>query len=414
MITFTIIPSYAGFTDQLMQFSAFYKLGLSLGYKYLHTPFVSRRSSRSINLSIFERIIRKIANKFPFLRKYYLFIRRESDFDVYDFLGFNQNFNLANTCLETKKLKVVDINLNDDLLKLNYINSFEELQKFIKNHLENKSNLDSQNILVKFRLTGKRTNLFSLIHSNIPNFQDSFSLRSIYFKKRKESPCKSIFLDNKIKMLIHIRQGDTSVIETPWKTYIPLRTLEKMKEYKKLENIEQKQGIFHPIDYFNFTTEFISRFDERTFSILTFSDGYQRAFMRLEAHIDKFEFNSTQIKFLKKSRKSYDKIYFKEIQKLKNSKCFVGESSRNLSNLIHSTLNCDIIITSNQQRMLPKLVENYCNAIKPIVIILYKGSKPDYKDISCMHEERYIYTDLYSPNYEYIFQRLMTSINELP
>ena len=411
MITFTIIPTAAGFTDQLRQFNALYKLGLSLGYKYFHTPFLSSRSSRCIRLSIFEKIAGKLENKFPFLRKYYSFMRRRSNFDVYDFLGFNQYFNSVNICLETKSLKVIDIELNDDILKLNHVNSFEGLQKFIQNRIENKFNLASNNILVEFRSTGgKRHKICAFIHSNIPNFQDSLSLRSIYFERRKESPCESRFLNNKIKILLHIRQGDTSVIETPWKTYIPVRRLEKMKEYKKLENIEQT--VFLPTDYLNFMKNFISRLDDRMFSILTFSDGFQRAFMLLERHIEKFEFNSTQIQSLRKIRKLYDKIYFKKIRKLKNSKCFVGESSRNLSNLIHSTLNSDIVITSSQQRMLPKLVECYCDAIKPIVVILYKGSKPEYDDISFMHEERFIYTDLYRPNYEYIFQRLMSLVHE--
>ena len=46
---FTIEPTdpAAGFTDQLMQFGAFYKLGLHLGYEYLHTAFISRRSNGS-------------------------------------------------------------------------------------------------------------------------------------------------------------------------------------------------------------------------------------------------------------------------------------------------------------------------------------------------------------------------------
>ena len=44
---FTIEPTESGFTDQLMQFNAFYKLGLHLGLPYVHTPFVSIRSDGS-------------------------------------------------------------------------------------------------------------------------------------------------------------------------------------------------------------------------------------------------------------------------------------------------------------------------------------------------------------------------------
>lgn len=414
MICFTIIPlHYVGFTDQLMQFSAYYKLGLSLGYKYYHTPFVSTRSSKSIELSFSEKILEKIdkiVNKLPFISKYYSWIRRKFDFNVYDFLGFNQNFNSNNICLLNKELQAIDIEIGDDILLLNNINSFEDLQKFIIDYIGSKIELDTRNALVKFRLAGKRYKLFTLIHSSINNFQDSLSLHEIFYRRLRKIPSRSLFSDSKIKILLHIRQGDTTVIETPWQTYIPMHSLKKMKEYKKIEDIEHidTKNIFYPPDYLNFIKGLIYYFDDNAYSILTFSDGYHRAFMRLEKNIEKFNFNRIQIKLLGKIKYLYTEIHFKEIQKLNNNKCFIGESSKNLSNLICSTLDADIIITSSQQRMLPKLVESfYSSEFKPIIIILYKGSKPNYKDITFMSDNQFIYTDLYRPNYEYIFQRLM-------
>ncbi|WP_299413764.1 hypothetical protein [Acaryochloris sp. IP29b_bin.148] len=396
-----------------MQFSAYYKLGLSLGYKYYHTPFVSTRSSKSIDSSFLENIlgkIDKIASKIPPLRERYSWMRRAYDFDVYDFLGFNQGFNSDDIFSLKKELQVIDVVIGDDTLLLNDIDSFGKLQKYIIDYIESKIKLDFQNVLVEFKLEGKRYKLFALIHSTIHDFQDSLSLREIFCRKSKKPYEGSLFLDKKLKILLHVRQGDTTVIKTPWQTYIPMHSLKKMKEYKEVEDIEHidTKNIFYPPDYLNFIKGLISYFDDDAYSILTFSDGYHRAFMRLEKNIDTFNFNHAQIKSLKKIKSIYTKVHFKEIQNVNNNKCFIGESSKHLSQLIRSTLDADIVITSSQQRMLPKLIESYRDSeSKSIVIILYKDRKPDYKDITSMSDSQFIYTDLYRPNYEYIFQRLM-------
>ena len=44
-IRFTIAPRPHGFTDQMLQFAALYRLGRSLGWTYRHTPFASPFSS---------------------------------------------------------------------------------------------------------------------------------------------------------------------------------------------------------------------------------------------------------------------------------------------------------------------------------------------------------------------------------
>ena len=56
---FTILPSNAGFTDQLFQFSTYYKFGLSLGYVYKHSTFANTRHGAE---------------------------------QIFDFLGFNEHF----------------------------------------------------------------------------------------------------------------------------------------------------------------------------------------------------------------------------------------------------------------------------------------------------------------------------------
>lgn len=65
-IAFTIIPSNAGFTDQLFQFSTYYKLGLSLGYRYMHSTFRNTRGE-DIKQGIFQRKDNKVKSVYAFI-----------------------------------------------------------------------------------------------------------------------------------------------------------------------------------------------------------------------------------------------------------------------------------------------------------------------------------------------------------
>lgn len=408
-IYFSIIPSYAGFTDQLHQFSAFYKLGLSLEYKYVHTSFSSKRSNPP-RLSFLEKVTGKIYDKAPSGIKAILSpLKLESAFDVYEFLGFNQYLNSINPKLKLLDLKIINIELSDELLEESNISSFDEIKKFVRIKSKIETDIDNRNLLVKFSLAGKRKRLFFLIHSSVSEFQDSLSLRSAYFKARELSPYKSIFKNRKIKILTHVRQGDVCVLETPWDTCIPLdsRRGDWLREYNKFEDIEPGDTLFRVADYYGFLKGLISCLGDDACSILCFSDGYKRALKLLELNLNESGMSAAQIGALKRSLKAYEKRSFEPFLSLKNSQCFIGESSKKLCRLIHSTITADIIITSNQQRMIQKLVSSYCSLDRPIVIVLYKGRMPDNKDIMPMDEERFIYANLHDPDYEYIVGKVV-------
>lgn len=407
---FTIIPaSNAGFTDQLMRFSAFYKLGLSLGYSYLHTPFTSWRSSNVVGSKLLEWLDRLPSFLYPLGA----FLVRRLLYDVYYFLGFNQHFERRPediTQLNSAK-NVVDLRFSDPFLEANGIASFEELQAFIRTHVAKETGVDGSTPLVRFRLTGKRTNLFTVIHRTIPNFQDQLSLRASYFEARKRNPWTSEFADGKVRVLVHIRQGDIAVLETPTKTFIPLdsRAPGWLSEHSKFEDIRSNL-VFQVREYYDFVKGLTSYFDDEIFDILFFSDGYQRAFDRLESNIDKSHVSADNIRALRKNRASYDEKSFGILHEIRNSRCFIGETRSKLYGLIDSTLNADIIITTTQQRMLAKLATFYCNDDSPIIIILYKDKPPSYKDLRCDDEERFIYVDVHHPNYSPIVDRIRSRL----
>lgn len=152
MVYFTIevLPS-CGFTDRLLQFSSFYKLGLSLNYRYIHTPFVSLRSSQNI----------------------------------YNFLGFNAYFYFRISDIDPQQYWIERLEIGDRMLQDQQIEDLEGLQNWIDRTVLNLLQSHPKIILI-FQLVGNRF-FFGTIHSKIRDFQDRLDLRSIYFATQKKT-----------------------------------------------------------------------------------------------------------------------------------------------------------------------------------------------------------------------------------
>lgn len=354
-VYFTIFPSSGcGFTDQLIQFSSYYKLGISLGYRYFHTKFKASRSSEKI----------------------------------YDFLEFNNSFT-SRKILKIKfkvwqkfwfkKQRILNIELSDKLIQEHNIISFTDLQTFVKELVLKHSNSFSRgDIIVKFK-HGIGMKFFSLIQTQIPEFPDGLNLYLSYLKNRIKQPRKTIFAENKLKLLIHIRQGDTAIIETPWQSYISLWK-PFCSKFKLAELYGKSEEIFNfnitSNDYYYFTKNFLKYFDENLFSIAVFSDGFKRGFKKLFERIEELDLTSKKIEQLKKFENFYDENKFAIFKSLKNCILHIGETEENLQNLIHSSLTADIIIIGNQGRMIPKLISNYYNLDNPpTIIVLCKSDR---------------------------------------
>ena len=132
------------------------------------------------------------------------------------------------------------IKLNNHILIDHNIKTLEDLQKWILSHLPKESLNSSNRILLIFSLTGPRDCLFQFIHDRIPAMSVDF--RQMYFNARQEAPWESTFGEAPIKILIHIRQGDTASILTPWDTYLCLWPSENAhKEFKRFEDIPNNE-----------------------------------------------------------------------------------------------------------------------------------------------------------------------------
>ena len=345
-ICFTVLTSDtpSGFTDQLFQFNTFYKLGLSLGYKYLHTEFESPRSAPGI----------------------------------YDFLGFNEYFRDANLLCDTSRFdRVFLIDLDDDLIRVAGIQSFESLKNHVVSRVGQASS--SNHKLVQFRLAGKR-GFFDLINNHIARLQDGLSLRDIYLDARIKDPCRPVFAPGKIRVLVHIRQGDTAIIATPWGTHIPVtrHIYPELREFNSLEDIGHASNSVGVNDFYRATSTLLSLFGEDSLSVIVSSDGFSRAFERIFREGEECGISAEQLSSLRQVEQEYQALYLK-FNSLVDVECIVGETEDNLYRFIHASLFADIIVIGTQQRMMQKLLLSFHNpANHPVIIMLNNRSVPEH------------------------------------
>jgi len=352
-IFFSIIPVAAGFTDQLLQFMVLYKLGLSLGYPYIHTNFYSNRSSQHI----------------------------------YDFLGFNQYWssNTKNIDLSEYELMYLGFD-NNSLDELNKLNNLAELQEYCRSTIANTS-CEKNKLIVFFKFKGiskARLKLFSLINSEIRDYQDNFNLRKIYLDAAGNPPKQnSYFQPDKVKLLIHIRAGDIAPIKTPWGDFIrSMKSIqdEVAKTGKNLDNISwlvKKLNSIEPNDYYRFARDLISGLGAEKLSNCVFSDGYKRAFDFIKNNLNKIKLTPEQTQQILDLSHSYETEQFGIFNNLENCSLIIGETDEQLFNLIDSCLMADIFIIGNMQRMIPKFLANYYNPQKPpLIFVLSKNRNP--------------------------------------
>lgn len=351
-IFFSIIPVAAGFTDQLLQFMVFYKLGLSLGYPYIHTNFYSNRSSKQI----------------------------------YDFLGFNQfwSANINNIDLSEYELMYLGFD-NNNLKKLNEINNLAELQDYCRDIIANTAR-EKEKIIVIFRLKGiskARLKLLSIINSEIEDYQDSLNLRKIYFDAAGvRSKPNSYFKADRVKLLIHIRAGDIATIKTPWGDFIrSMKSIQddRVKTGKSLDKVKwlvKEVSAIAPEDYYRFSRDLISGLGAESVSTCVFSDGYERAFDFIKGNLNNIKLTPEKTKQIIDLSQSYETEEFSIFNNMENCSTAIGESDEKLFDLIDSCLMAEIFIIGNRQRMIPKFLANYYNPQKqPLIFVLSKNKK---------------------------------------
>jgi hypothetical protein len=213
--------------------------------------------------------------------------------------------------------------------------------------------------------------------------------------------------------MIHVRQGDTATMQTPWGTWMSLWWFSKhrYKQYPTFEELcehEKHAPPIRPIDVFGFVEGLHSRCAPDLFSTLVFSDGYTLASAVLGGAYQSNELSARDVRELKRAIPYYEKQFFALFNTLAGTRQVIGEELSSLYHLIHSVLTCDVVVFTTQQQMIPGLLLAYGARNSPFLICLYRGSSetPGFYDPPAWFGPRYISVDVDSPDYDGLLKRL--------
>lgn len=356
-IFFTISPTErGGVTDQLFQFSSFYALGASLGYTYHHRQFVSRRSSA-------PAVNDGNAQRSEHAQSAYGLAGRYTD--VYDFLGFNAFLGSRNPQPLREHLRKIDVRLGDRELRPLGVVSISSLQQYlIQQVAAAKGDLP---ILLNLSLSGGGRGFLALIQNQLRDYTLSNELLTAYHDARANDPVASVFAPQSLRILAHVRLGDTAVFRTPWNTFVPLWPPDGVAELRT----PPTKGRIQLSDFWRFLATLSAKLGEQSHSFALFSDGYHRSFNTLRSHRSDLGLAEWQIDLLTAAEDSYDQLEFSIFKGLPNCALFIGEEPVKLYQLLHSCLTADVVVISSHQRLIPKLLQVYLPPeAMPIVVVL--------------------------------------------
>jgi len=185
-------------------------------------------------------------------------------------------------------------------------------------------------------------------------------MRLAYDRARMHSPWPSAFESGKIKILVHIRQGDFGIIRAPWGKSIfvasmPPRVVNWADEVKLSHN----RLTLWPSKVLFFLRELVARLEREQLSIITSSDGYRRTFARVYAHRRLLSLSEAQLKALENMESTYDEEQFSGFSEI--SSTYIGENSENLRHLVDGLMRSDIIIAGTAG-MLPRTLPSLYRA----------------------------------------------------
>ena len=369
-IYFTTELVQTGFSDQLFGFKLLYEVGNSIGLKYIYTPLKSARSSTPF-LGFTDKSNTETSG---------VVSSNHADADsIFNFLGINQSLKELSKPSPDAETYHVELILDFLIKDINRIDTYEKLIESVTR------------IMIPF-IDKNRPTLFILkayppfyfsFYKMIPETVESkINYRKFFQKKARNSEKLHKVQDSaKLNIFIHIRQGDTAVIQTPWDTYIPVwyKIQGKFKQFRQLEAIKCDDIILVK-EFYSFFKKILEKLRIEEISTHVFSDGFKKAFLQIYKFSSRKDVTLEEINKLKLVENTYDDYQFGIFKSIPNTNLIIGEELTKLYDLIRSFMNTDIIIIGTQQTMIPKLIASYFNVDQmPLLIILYK-SKPRYLD----------------------------------
>jgi hypothetical protein len=422
-----------GFTDIINRWYSLYQLGKMLGYKYVHTPLDCKTTPLVFNFLGLNKAFTININQFLNLNNFWI-NKVYKILDLVTLLDYKYS-PISSGKIKFKKLRlitskitkyliknlffsqqnIIDISVEINDLKQDNIKTINDYVAFIQEKIAQIS-LDKETILIRFYLRlNSRKDYYALLYQDNKTNANELNLRSVYFKQREIEPIESKFTPDRVKLLIHLRLGDTAVIKTPWNTFISVFGSSQI--FKEFDTPQKKfyADLIDVEDYFTFVQGLMSFVKEENFSFVVSSDGYKKAFSLIYENQDKLKFSPSQLEQIKQAEINYQKK-FEMFKQLNNTKLIVGENDDNLNSFVHSILEANIIVTGfrNTLGLIPKFLNIYSDSHNPpIVIELYSRRKPyDREKLLGLtkNKAKFITVDINNIDYEYVVSQIKDTL----
>lgn len=262
--------SMSGVGDQLgTQFIRLMRLGQALGYRYVHTPPLFKRSQ-------VPTLARRIA--ITATRRLGITLNDLKGDNLTRFLGLDRwKRNIFDP--EMRQHELCDIQLDTLLGKDKHMNISDVREKLRSVYGANSK------CIICFSWTPALYNKIAVLDALIgepvvpPDSDDSFNFSVQYWERRRTWPVSSVFQSGKVRMVFHIRLGDSTAVDIAGQRILVFgdKILSK-EEMLELMKIDPNRRPIHISEYRVILNALSRQFGQQRFSGILISDGYDRTF----------------------------------------------------------------------------------------------------------------------------------------
>jgi hypothetical protein len=359
---FTIATNDSGIADKVSyQLHILYRLGAACGFHYIHTPLTFPRSWHShahslrttkywIERKLFldlgmripgYRLIDRALSKSISLLDYAI---NDSGNKLNRFLGFDKIVpRITDACfsnLHTVNIPVEDILINADVKTLDDLRAAinrccpitpSKMYRFAVEQMTYPDLEKIKNLLVKAGVDIKS--------------YDFLGIRDNYWRARQDWPLNLPFAPEKIKLVIHYRLGDSTVLPLGGRSlYIHGRTVVDRERFEEIWKCDPGRNT-SSVKYERIMFRLFNEFGRKSFSFIFISDGYTRMLESIMFALRRKELNLTltELRIIRDVEQLGDQSLRDLAVKL-NAYPIIGESNETLCKCIHAIASADVLV----------------------------------------------------------------------
>lgn len=338
------LSDWIGITDKLWQLSKLHRLGRALSYDYVHTPFHCVRSSSS---SYWQMALLRVSRKLAALSN----VQKYQSDDIGKFLGLERRQRNINDPV-FRNYRKTEI-LLDDIFQNKEFGSLAEVKEIVDSIDQNKETIKV--FTTQQGIYSYVDQIDRLLSDCKEDYFKELEIAKHYWLARSKNSIDSQFLPNKIKVLVHIRNGDMASFKIGNKVLsVFARSVciaESEDALERSRNAAALQKFTKPIalqEYVHLLEAIFQMAAQDIFSVVVISDGYGRALEVIFRALRKGEIALTPLEVLKLLQEIYrSQQQLKSFFSIHNASTIVGESKQNLFRSIHAIAEADIVIKSS-------------------------------------------------------------------